>query len=68
VIATPVGVCGVVFLLPVPLSVEHVSSRAVTPTNLLFNVVAAPGGLLRYRAKGRLAGRLNRLLLTGRSR
>jgi uncharacterized membrane protein YfcA len=64
-VTTPVGVSGAVFLLPVQLSVLHVPSPAVTPTNLLFNVVAAPGGLLRYRANGRLAGRLTRLLLTG---
>ena len=64
-VTTPVGVSGAVFLLPVKLSVLHVPSPAVTPTNLLFNVVAGPGGLLRYRAKGSLAGRLTRLLLAG---
>ena len=64
-VTTPVGVSGAVFLLPVQLSVLHVPSPAVTPTNLLFNVVAGPGGLLRYRAEGGLAGRLTRLLLTG---
>jgi hypothetical protein len=64
-VTTPVGVSGAVFLLPVQLSVLHVPSPAVTPTNLLFNVVAGPGGLLRYRAKGGLTGRLTRLLLVG---
>jgi uncharacterized protein len=64
-VTTPVGVSGAVFLLPVQLSVLHVPSPAVTPTNLLFNVVAGPGGLLRYRANGGLAVRLTRLLLTG---
>jgi uncharacterized membrane protein YfcA len=62
---TPVGVSGAVFLLPVQLSVLQVPSPAVTPTNLLFNVVAGPGALLRYRTKGGLGGRLTRLLLTG---
>lgn len=62
---TPVGVSGAVFLLPVQLSVLHVPSPAVTPTNLLFNVVAGPGALLRYRIKGGLGGRLTRLLLAG---
>jgi uncharacterized membrane protein YfcA len=64
-VTTPVGVSGAVFLLPVQLSVLHVPSPSVTPTNLLFNVVAGPGGLLRYRATGGPAGRLTRLLLAG---
>ena len=40
-------------------------SPAVTPTNLLFNVVAAPGGLLRFRRRGGLASPLTRVLLLG---
>lgn len=64
-VTTPVGVSGAVFLLPVQLSVLHVPSPAVTPTNLLFNVIAGPGGLLRYRATGGLTGRLTQLLLAG---
>ena len=64
-LTTPVGVSGAVFLLPVQLSVLQVPSPAVTPTNLLFNVVAGPGALLRYRSKGRLAGPLTLLLLIG---
>ncbi len=34
-ITTPAGVSGAVLLLPVQLSVLHVPSPAVTPTNLL---------------------------------
>jgi uncharacterized membrane protein YfcA len=58
-------VSGAVFLLPVQLSFLGVSSPAVTPTNLLFNVIAGPGALLRFRTGGQLAGRLTRLLLYG---
>ena len=65
VVTTPVGVSGAVFLLPVQLSVLGVPSPAVTPTNLLFNVVAGPGALLRHRRGGGLAGPLTRLLLAG---
>jgi uncharacterized membrane protein YfcA len=65
VVTTPVGVSGAVFLLPVQLSVLGVPNPAVTPTNLLFNVVAGPGALLRYRRRGGLAGPLTRLLLLG---
>ena len=43
IVTSPVGVSGAVFLLPVQLSVLHVPSPAVTPTNLLFNVVSGPG-------------------------
>jgi uncharacterized membrane protein YfcA len=64
-VTSPVGVSGAVFLLPVQLSLLHVPSPAITPTNLLFNVVAGPGALLRYRARGALAGPLTRLLLFG---
>ncbi|MEV4471273.1 sulfite exporter TauE/SafE family protein [Nonomuraea sp. NPDC049504] len=65
VVATPVGVSGAVFLLPVQLSVLGVPSPAVTPTNLLFNVVATPGALLRHRRQARLGGPLTRLLVLG---
>ncbi|MCM2393861.1 sulfite exporter TauE/SafE family protein [Streptomyces albipurpureus] len=65
VVTAPVGVSGAVFLLPVQLSVLQVPSPSVTPTNLLFNVVAGPGALLRYRRRGDLGGRLTRLLVAG---
>lgn len=65
VVTTPVGVSGAVFLLPVQLSVLDVPNPAVTPTNLLFNVVSGPGALLRYRRRGALASPLTRLLLLG---
>ncbi|GAA4604745.1 putative membrane protein YfcA [Actinoplanes octamycinicus] len=64
-VTAPVGVSGAVFLLPVQLSVLHVPSPAVTPTNLLFNVVAGPGALARYRRNGQLTGPLARLLIAG---
>jgi uncharacterized membrane protein YfcA len=64
-ITAPVGVSGAVFLLPFQLSVLHVPSPAVTPTNLLYNVVATPGALLRYRRQGQLAGPLARRLIAG---
>lgn len=47
-VTTPVGVSGAVFLLPVQLSVLDVPNPRVTPTNLLYNVVAGPGGLAKY--------------------
>jgi uncharacterized membrane protein YfcA len=59
-VTTPVGVSGAVLLLPVQLDVLHVASPSVTPTNLLYNVVAGPGALFRHRSRlrGTLVGRL----------
>ncbi|CAM5575049.1 TSUP family transporter [Streptomyces atroolivaceus] len=65
VATAPVGVSGAVFLLPVQVSVLGVPSPAVTPTNLLYNVVSCPGALLRYRSSGGLRGPLTRLLVIG---
>lgn len=65
VVTAPVGVSGAVFLLPVQLSIFGVPSPAVTPTNLLYNVVAVPGALLRYRRDGVLRGPLVRRLVLG---
>jgi uncharacterized protein len=64
-VTTPVGVSGAVFLLPVQLSVLHVANPAVTPTTLLYNVIAGPGALVKYRRNGQLAGPLARLLVAG---
>jgi uncharacterized protein len=64
-VTTPAGISGAVLLLPVQLSVLHVPSPAVTPTNLLFNVASTPGGLLRFWQEGRLFSPLTRLLVLG---
>jgi uncharacterized membrane protein YfcA len=65
VVTAPVGVSGAVFLLPVQLDLLHVPSPRVTPTNLLFNVVAVPGPLVPYRRQGQLTGPLTRRLVLG---
>ncbi|MFF4540855.1 TSUP family transporter [Streptomyces aureus] len=65
VVTAPVGVSGAVFLLPVQLSLFAVPNPSVTPTNLLYNVVAGPGALLRYRRDGALRGPLMRQLVLG---
>lgn len=64
VVTSPVGVSGAVFLLPVQLDLLRVPSPAVTPTNLLFNLVATPGALVRYRAQGQWSGPLVAQLVT----
>jgi uncharacterized membrane protein YfcA len=64
-VTTPAGVSGAVLLLPIQLSVLHVPSPSVTPTNLLFNVFATPGGLVRFAREQRLRGPLTGLLVAG---
>jgi uncharacterized membrane protein YfcA len=65
VFTTPVGVSGAVFLVPVQISVLHAPSPAVTPTNLLYNLIAIPGALLQFHRERRLVSSLTRLLVLG---
>jgi uncharacterized membrane protein YfcA len=64
-LCTPVGVSGAVFLVPVQVSLLDTPSPALTPTNLLYNLIAIPGALLRFHRQGRLRGPLLRLLVLG---
>jgi uncharacterized protein len=65
VVATPAGISGAVLLLPFQVSVLGTPSPAVTPTNLLYNVIATPGALYRYWRQGQTGGRLAMVLVTG---
>ena len=65
VASTPAGISGAVLLLPFQVSVLGTPSPAVTPTNLLYNVVATPGALYRYWRQGQTGGRLALLLIAG---
>jgi uncharacterized protein len=65
VAATPAGISGAVLLLPFQVSVLGTPSPAVTPTNLLYNVVATPGALYRYWRQGQTGGRLAWVLAAG---
>lgn len=64
-LATPAGVSGAVLLLPFQVSVLGTPSPAVTPTNLLYNVIATPGALYRYFRQGQTGGRLAAVLIAG---
>ena len=64
-LATPAGISGAVLLLPFQVSVLGTPSPAVTPTNLLYNVVATPGALYRYWRQGQGGGPLAGLLIAG---
>ncbi len=64
-VTSPVGVSGAVFLLPLQISLLSVPSPAVTPTNLLFNIVSIPGALVRYSRTAPLRSSLTRIMLLG---
>jgi uncharacterized membrane protein YfcA len=65
VLATPAGISGAVLLLPFQISVLGTPSPAVTPTNLLYNVVSTPGALYRYWRQQQPGGRLALILIAG---
>ena len=48
------GVSGAFLLLPFQVSVLNFNSPAVSPTNLVFNIVAIPSGVYRYLREGRM--------------
>lgn len=49
ILTTPVGVSGAVFLVPAQISILNTPNPSVTPTNLLFNCIALPPAILRFR-------------------
>jgi len=65
VLATPAGISGAVLLLPFQVGVLGTPSPAVTPTNLLYNVIATPGGLYRYWRQQQTGGKLALVLIAG---
>ena len=65
VFTTPAGISGAVLLLPFQVSVLGTPSPAVTPTNLLYNIVATPGALYRYWRQKQTGGRLAPALIAG---
>ena len=53
-VASMAGVSGAFLLLPFQMSVLGFTSPAVSPTNLVFNVVGIPAGVWRYIREGRM--------------
>jgi uncharacterized protein len=64
-VSAPGGVSGAVLLLPFQVSVLGTPSPSVTPTNLLYNVLATPGALYRYWRQGQTGGSLAAVLIAG---
>jgi uncharacterized membrane protein YfcA len=59
------GVSGAFLLLPFQVSVLGFTSPAVSPTNLVYNIVAIPSGVYRYIKEGRLAWPLAWVIIVG---
>lgn len=65
VLTAPAGVSGAFLLLPFQVSVLGFASPAVSPTNLIYNVIATPGGVYRYAREGRVVWPLAGIILAG---
>ena len=59
------GISGAFLLLPLQMSVLGITSPAVSATNLVFNLVATPGGVYRYAREKRIIWPLALLVVAG---
>jgi hypothetical protein len=59
------GVSGAFLLLPFQVSVLGFASPSVSPTNLVYNIVAIPSGVYRYIKEGRMAWPLAWIIIAG---
>jgi uncharacterized membrane protein YfcA len=59
------GISGAFLLLPFQVSVLGFTSPAVSPTNLIFNIVAIPSGVYRYIREGRMNWPLTSVVILG---
>lgn len=60
-----VGISGAFLLLPFQMSVLQYTAPSVSATNLVYNLVATPGGVYRYWREGRLCWPLLGVLALG---
>jgi uncharacterized membrane protein YfcA len=63
--ASMAGLSGAFLLLPFQMSVLGFTSPAVSPTNLVYNIVAIPGGVYRYFREGRMLFPLAFIIIAG---
>ena len=59
------GVSGAFLLLPFQVSVLGFTSPAVSPTNLIYNIIAIPSGVYQYIREGRMAWPLAWVIVVG---
>jgi uncharacterized membrane protein YfcA len=60
-----VGISGVLLLMPFQISVLGYAGPSASATNLIFNLFATPGGVLRYSRDSRMTWPLARLIILG---
>ena len=59
------GISGAIFLLPFQMSVLGFTSPSVSSTNLVYNIIAIPGGVYRYFREGRMLMPLTLIIIAG---
>jgi hypothetical protein len=59
------GLSGAFVLLPFQVSILHFTDPAVSPTNLLFNIIAIPLGVWRFQRERRIVWPLAMLIVIG---
>lgn len=59
------GVSGSFLLLPFQISILGYTGPGASPTNLVYNFIAVPGGIYRYIREGRMAWPLAWLIIAG---
>jgi uncharacterized membrane protein YfcA len=64
-VTAPAGLSGAFLLLPFQMSVLGFVTPGVTPTNLLYNIVAIPGGVYRYIRERRMNWPLTWIVVAG---
>lgn len=60
-----VGISGAFLLLPFQMSILNYTSPSVSATNLVYNLVATPGGVYRYLREGRMVWPLVWVIVVG---
>ncbi len=60
-----VGISGAFLLLPFQMSILNYTAPSVSATNLVFNLVATPGGIYRYLHEGRMVWPLVWVIVAG---
>ena len=64
-LVTSAGVSGAFLLLPFQMSVLGYTAPGVSPTNLIYNIVAIPGGVYRYIRERRMMWPLAWVIIAG---
>ncbi len=64
-VTSPAGISGSFLLLPFQISYLNFTSPAVSPTNLIFNIVSTPGGLYSFIKEGRMVWPITWVMTAG---